>query len=57
MLFHWAAATDDGMRAVDLYESHEAADTLVGDAIGPIVGELGPPMTDISEYEVHNVLR
>jgi hypothetical protein len=45
------------MRAVDVYESRDAADKLVGDAIGPLVGELGLPMPDISEYEVHNLLR
>src|SRR4051812_28918739 len=40
VLFHWAAATDDGIRAVDVYESREAADRLVGETIGPLVGEL-----------------
>jgi hypothetical protein len=45
------------MRAVDVYESREAADKLVGETIGPLVGELGLPMPDINEYEVHNVLR
>jgi len=57
VLCHWAAATDDGMRAVDVYDSREAADRLVGETIGPIAGELGLPMPDISEYEVHNLLR
>ncbi len=56
VLFHWAAATDSGMRAVDVYESQEAADRLVGEAIGPIAGELGLPLPDISEYQVHNLL-
>jgi hypothetical protein len=57
VLFHWAAATDDGMRAVDVYESREAADRLVNDGIGPIAGELGLGVPDISEYEVHNFLQ
>jgi hypothetical protein len=57
VLFHWASTTDDGMRAVDVYESRDAADKLVGEAIGPLVGELGLPMPDISEYQVHNLLR
>ena len=56
VLFHWAAATGDGMRAVDVYESREAADRLVQDAIGPIAGSLGLPMPDIIEFEVHNLL-
>ena len=57
VLFHWAAATDDGMRAVDVYESREAADRLVSESIGPIASELGLPLPDISEYAVHNLLR
>lgn len=57
VLFHWAAATDDGMRAVDVYESRDAADQLVQAHIGPIAGALGLPLPEISEYEVHNLLR
>jgi len=56
VLFHWAAATDEGMRAVDVYESREAADRLVQEAIGPIAAELGLPLPDIAEFEVHNIL-
>jgi hypothetical protein len=56
VMFHWAAVTDDGMRAVDVYESREAADRLVGESIGPIAADLGLPMPDISEFEVHNLL-
>ena len=55
VLFHWAAATEDGMRAVDVYESREAADTLAGQ-IGPIAGELGLAMPEITEFEVHDYL-
>jgi hypothetical protein len=57
VLFHWAAATDDGMRAVDVYESREAADNLVGEAIAPVAAELGLPLPEISELAVHNYLR
>lgn len=57
VLFHWAATTDGGMRAVDVYESREAADQLVSEAIGPIAGEIGLPLPEITEYEVHNLLR
>ena len=56
VLFHWAAVTDDGMRAVDVYESREAAERLVQDHIGPIAGALGLPLPDITEFEVHNLL-
>jgi hypothetical protein len=56
VLFHWSATTDNGMRAVDVYESREAADRLVQDTIGPIAAGLGLPLPDITEYEVHNLL-
>ena len=56
VLFHWVAATPDGMRAIDVYESREAADALVQDQIGPIAGELGLPLPEITEYDVHRYL-
>ena len=56
VLFHWAAVTDDGMRAVDVYESSAAADRLVGESIGPIAAELGLTPPEITELEVHNLL-
>lgn len=56
VLFHWASATDDGMRAVDVYESRDAADRLVQDHIGPIAASLGLPLPEITELEVHNYL-
>jgi hypothetical protein len=56
VLFHWVTATADGMRATDVYESRDAADTLVQEHIGPIAGELGLALPDISEYEVHRFL-
>ncbi len=56
VLFHWAAVTEDGMRAVDVYESREAADDLVAGSIGPIAAELGLPLPEITELEVHNYL-
>ncbi len=57
VLFHWAASTDEGMRAVDVYESRAAADRLASETIGPLAGELGLPMPDVTEYEVHQLLR
>jgi hypothetical protein len=57
VLFHWAAETADGMRAVDVYESRAAADRLVGETIGPLAGDLGLPLPEITELEVHNTLR
>jgi len=56
VLFHWAASTQDGVRAVDVYESREAADQLAQTEIGPIAADLGMPMPQITEYEVHSYL-
>lgn len=56
VLFHWAAVTDDGVHAVDVYESREAADRLATEKIGPLVAELGLTMPDISEYDVRTTL-
>jgi hypothetical protein len=56
VLFHWAAQTDTGMKAVDVYETRAAADRLAQEKIGPIVAELGLPMPQIIEFDVHAVL-
>jgi hypothetical protein len=56
VLFHWAAPTEDGMRAVDVYESREAADRVIQEKVGPAAAELGLPLPQISEYEIHAVL-
>jgi len=57
VVVHWAAPTADGVLAVDVYESREAADRLVSDSIGPIAARLDLPLPEITEYEVHNLLR
>ena len=57
VLFHWAAKTEDGMRAVDVYEFRQAADELVQQHIGPVAGELGLSPPEVTEYEVHEFLR
>ncbi len=56
VLFHWAGKTEDGMRAVDVYESREAADSLVQEKIGPASAELGLSTPEITETEVHAIL-
>ena len=57
VLFHWAAPTREGMRAVDVYASREDADRLVGQSVGPIAGEMGLSLPEITELEVHNILQ
>jgi hypothetical protein len=57
VLYHWAAATSEGMQAVDVYQSREIADQLAQEKIGPLVQELGLSMPRISEFEVHAILQ
>ena len=40
VVFHWAAVTDDGVHAVDVYESRGAADQLAADKIGPLASSV-----------------
>ncbi len=55
-MFHWAAVTPSGIHVVDVYESREAGDRLAQEQIAPVAMELGLPMPEITEYEVHSVL-
>jgi hypothetical protein len=56
VLFHWAAPTDEGIRAVDVYDSVDSADRLVQGSVGPIAAELGLTLQEITQYEVHGFL-
>jgi hypothetical protein len=56
VLYHWAAQTADGVIAVDVYESRQAADTLAAERIGPLAAQLGLTPPSVEEYEVRNVL-
>jgi hypothetical protein len=54
---HWAAATDDGLRVVDVWESREQFDQFAEEKIGPLTAKAGiegPP--EITQFEVHNTL-
>ena len=56
-LFHWVAASDDGMRVVDVWESQEQFDQFAQEKITPYSAEVGitePP--EMRVYEVHNYL-
>lgn len=56
VLFHWAAITERGVKAVDVYATREQADELAAGTIAPLVAELGLTMPEIREYEVHALL-
>jgi hypothetical protein len=54
---HWVAATDDGIRVVDVWESREEFDRFAQEQIGPFSQEAGiegPP--EMTFYDVHNYL-
>jgi hypothetical protein len=55
-IFHWAAATDDGMRVVDVWEDRATFDKFAEEKIGPLSAEVGAPQPEITEYAVHNTL-
>jgi hypothetical protein len=56
VLFHWAAVTDEGVHAVDVYESQEAADRLVAEHVGPAAAALGLTPPEVTQYEVRSFL-
>ncbi|HEY7257596.1 MAG TPA: hypothetical protein VH459_00940 [Gaiellales bacterium] len=56
VLFHWAGESSDGIVAVDVYESREAADRLAQEKVGPIAAELGLSMPEIEEQGVDRIL-
>lgn len=56
-LFHWVAATDDGIRVVDVWETREQFERFADEQIGPYTQEVGiPGPPEVTVYEVHNHL-
>jgi hypothetical protein len=56
-LFHWVAATDDGIVVVDVWETMEQFDRFAREKIGPHTQAAGieaPP--EITTHAVHNHL-
>ncbi len=54
-LFHWCAATDSGIRVVDVWQTREQYDAFARDQIGPITVEVGlPGPPDVTFHDVHN---
>ncbi len=54
---HWVAATDGGIRVVDVWETREQFDRFSQEQIGPFSQEAGiegPP--EMTFYDVHNYL-
>ena len=55
-IFHWVAATDDGIRVVDVWDDRATFDKFAQEKIGPFSAEVGAPQPEITEYAVHNTL-
>lgn len=57
LLFHWVAATGDGIRVTDVWQDRAQFDRFAEEQIGPYtqeVGVPGPPKVEF--FEVHNSL-
>lgn len=53
-MFHWAAATDEGIRVVDVWETQEAFDRFAAEQIGPHTQAVGISPPSQTVHEVHN---
>ena len=57
LLFHWVGMTDEGMRAVDVWETKEQFDRYAQETMGPAAAETGiVDLPIVSFYEVHSYL-
>jgi hypothetical protein len=56
-LFHWAAATGDGIRIVDVWETQEQFDAFAQAEIGPYSQQVGiPAPPEVTVTPVHAYL-
>jgi uncharacterized protein (DUF1684 family) len=56
-LSHWVAATGDGIRVTDVWESAEEYQQFAEEQIGPYARDAGiPAPPQLTFYEVHNHL-
>ncbi len=56
-LFHWVAATSDGIRVVDVWETKERYERFAQEQIGPYAAEAGiPGPPEVIYTELHNYL-
>ena len=54
-IFHWVAATDDGVRVVDVWEDRATFDKFDEEILGPFTADVGAPQPEITEYAVHKL--
>ena len=54
-IFHFATATDDGFRVVDVWNSREEFEAFIENTIGPLAAQVGiPGPPSMQFFEVHN---
>jgi hypothetical protein len=55
-LFHWATATQDGVKVVDVWETREQFDAFAAERIGPLTARVGLDAPSTTYHDVHNHL-
>jgi len=56
-IFHWVAATDDGIVVMDVWETDEQFNKFAEEQIGPYTQQVGiPAPPKVTRFEVHNTL-
>ena len=56
-VFHWAAATDNGIVVVDVWETDDQFNAFAAEQIGPYTQQVGiPSPPTVTRYEIHNTL-
>lgn len=55
-LFHWVAATDDGFRVTDVWESREQFERFAQEQIGPYSQQVGLAEPQIAFHDAHNYM-
>ena len=55
-LFQWSRQTPDGVRVIEVWESHDHFDVFLREEIEPHLAEVGLREPEITTYEVHSYL-
>ena len=55
-LFHWVTKTEDGTRAVDVWESTEAFTRFLDERLGPVLCDRGLARPQVRIQAVHSYL-
>jgi hypothetical protein len=55
-VFHWVAATDDGIVVTDVWESDETFQRFADEQIGPFTKQVGIAEPEVTRHEVYNTL-